>query len=200
MPVVQTPSVQSLPLLHFFVAVQRVGQLPPQSTSVSSPFCTWSEQPGSTQVPFVQTPWSQSPWLRQDCPAWQSGQTLPPQSTSLSSPFRTRSRQLGCAASISDPPSIELSLPASVSRRPTEEYSGKPQATARASANAAAPKKRAASPVTLCVQARSRPAQSAARPQRRNDPRDHMRSALTQPVDALSIALHSLERSTCFGT
>ena len=58
MPPVQTPLTQSLATAQPRPVSQRThdGALPPQSTSVSAPFCTWSAQFGTRQNPPVHTP------------------------------------------------------------------------------------------------------------------------------------------------
>ena len=68
--------------------------VPPQSTSVSVPFCFPSEQEGWAQVkaPGVQTPLSQSRASRQARPLTHLGQ-FPPQSVADSLPFFTPSLQ-----------------------------------------------------------------------------------------------------------
>jgi hypothetical protein len=88
--------VQSAEDTHFSFATHLFGQLPPQSTSVSLPFCTPSPQLGVAQTPPLHTPLAQSvpnvqlPAVPQ---RWQL--VAPPQSTSLSPPFFTTSEQLG---------------------------------------------------------------------------------------------------------
>src|SRR5687768_13381253 len=67
---------------------------PPQSTSVSSPFNTPSEQDDSAQTPAEQLPLRQSESPLHSCSLSQPGQ-MPPQSTSLSFWFSVLSLQLG---------------------------------------------------------------------------------------------------------
>jgi hypothetical protein len=63
---------------------------PPQSTSVSEPFFTWSVQSGALHLPASHTPLVQSPLRRQFLPSAQPGHA-PPQSTSVSEPLFTPS-------------------------------------------------------------------------------------------------------------
>ncbi len=72
------------------------GQAPPQSTPISLPFCTPSEQLGLEQVLVLasHTLLTQSLALRHFLVSAQAGQVAPPQSTSVSSPFWVRSVQL----------------------------------------------------------------------------------------------------------
>src|SRR5258708_79992 len=95
----QKPFVQSAAVApcswsaHFFPRpAQRV---PPQSTSVSSPFCCVSVQFGTLHFPF--TPhtllWQSVP-ARQVSPSMQGLQAPPPQSTSVSAPSLMPSVQL----------------------------------------------------------------------------------------------------------
>ena len=93
-PDAQTPLVQSLPVAHTCPSAQSFGQLPPQSTSVSSPLRALSVQLGAWQLPPLQTALEQSLEAVQDRPTAQ-GPQLPPQSTSVSSPFCTASVQTG---------------------------------------------------------------------------------------------------------
>ena len=82
---------------HTLPSPQSLGQVPPQSTSVSVPFGVESVQVGSLQVLVglpVQTLLRQSPATEQSLSLAQSGQ-LPPQLTSVSLPFFTPSEQLG---------------------------------------------------------------------------------------------------------
>jgi hypothetical protein len=109
---VQTLSWQSAFEPHFFPAVHPVGQLPPQSTSVSSPFRTWSPQPGVTHVPLVHTPSAQSFLVLHPLSTGHRGQTVPPQSTSDSSPFRALSKQVAGSASLLESPLPPAPLPA----------------------------------------------------------------------------------------
>jgi hypothetical protein len=71
------------------------GQLPPQSTSVSVPFLTLSEQLGAWQMLLTHTPLRQSLADAQDLPAAHLPQLAPPQSTSVSVPFLMRSVHVG---------------------------------------------------------------------------------------------------------
>jgi hypothetical protein len=68
---------------------------PPQSTSVSAPFLTESEQPGTWHTFPVHTPDVQSALMRQDFTLAHAAHVPPPQSMSVSSPFFTESEQLG---------------------------------------------------------------------------------------------------------
>ena len=61
---------------------------PPQSTSVSPPFCFPSPQLAGTQCPLPQTPLVQSPPSAQPFVS-PHGEHFPPQSTSVSSPLWT---------------------------------------------------------------------------------------------------------------
>jgi len=74
--------------------VTHAGQLPPQSTSVSVPFCTPSLQSGAAQVPPEQTRLVQSIPTLQPEPGSQGGHG-PPQSGPVSPPFCWSSVQLG---------------------------------------------------------------------------------------------------------
>jgi hypothetical protein len=76
------PFKQSKPAAH-------AEQLPPQSTSVSSPFFTVSPQPAVAHLLAVQTPLAQSLPTVQSLPVAQRGHDVPPQSTSVSSPVLT---------------------------------------------------------------------------------------------------------------
>src|SRR5262245_50526546 len=69
---------QCLPVAHLL----QLG--PPQSTSVSLPFRTASEQVGAWQIEAAHTPLTQSPLTPQPSPARQVAPQLPPQSMSLS--------------------------------------------------------------------------------------------------------------------
>jgi len=80
-------------------AAQR-GQLfaPPQSTPVSTPFCTLSVHEGAAHSPAVHTPLVQSEPVPHPDPVPQRAQApLPPQSTPVSPPFFTPSPQEGAA-------------------------------------------------------------------------------------------------------
>ena len=95
----QMPVVQSL-LIEQILPTAHLGQLfkPPQSMSVSNPFCDRSEQDAGTsddpQMLAVQMPEAQSPGKEQ---AWPVAHGLhePPQSISVSDPFFTLSVQVG---------------------------------------------------------------------------------------------------------
>ncbi len=69
------------------------GQLPPQSTPVSLPFCTLSVHEGATHTPPEQTLSLQSLPVRQPLPSAHGGHE-PPQSTSVSFPSFTPSLQV----------------------------------------------------------------------------------------------------------
>jgi hypothetical protein len=90
----QKPLAQSLLTLHGS-ALPQGGHVPPQSTSVSEPFCTPSEQLGIWQTPFWQTLSMQSEPTRHVLPSAHAGQALPPQSTAVSVPFLRPSLQVG---------------------------------------------------------------------------------------------------------
>jgi hypothetical protein len=89
-PFTQNGPAQSVGRAHFFPITQRgvVAPLPPQSTSVSLPFCTLSVGEGAWHTLPVQTPLVQSvaPTL-QALPSAHFGAWPPPQSTSVSLPF-----------------------------------------------------------------------------------------------------------------
>ncbi len=109
-PLVQGPLLQSLVLRHFWPGLQGLQELtrfcgPPQSTSVSRPFCTPSpplgcavvlhagawQVVGFPAVDALQTPSAQSACVTHTLPSLQRGQLGPPQSTSVSAPFLTLS-------------------------------------------------------------------------------------------------------------
>ena len=96
-PLVQTSLVQSVFTTHFKPVPQAsalVGAPPPQSTSVSVPFCTESEDVGALHVSFEpQTLLAQSVAAAQPPPVAHGAQ-LPPQSTPVSVPFLIVSTQL----------------------------------------------------------------------------------------------------------
>ena len=71
----------------------------PQSTSLSSPFCTPSSQAGAAQALLTQTPLAQSPGALQAKPPAQAAQS-PPQSRAVSVPFCTPSSQAGAAQTL----------------------------------------------------------------------------------------------------
>jgi hypothetical protein len=73
---------------------QAVQVPPPQSTSLSAPFCTPSLHEGIAQVPPTHTWLVQSDAIEQLFPGAQAGQVLP-QSTSVSVPFLTPSLHEG---------------------------------------------------------------------------------------------------------
>jgi hypothetical protein len=90
---VQTPATQASPLtqseptMQAFPVAHAAQVPPPQSTSVSLPFLTPSEQVGTRQTPPEQTLLEQSEEMRQTLPLAQAAQVPPPQSTSVSLPF-----------------------------------------------------------------------------------------------------------------
>ena len=92
---VHTPLWQSVGAEHESPVAQLLPQLPPQSISVSVPFCTPSLQVGAWQTFEVHTPLSQSPPTAQPWPTVHGEQVPPPQSTSVSAPFCTVSLQFG---------------------------------------------------------------------------------------------------------
>src|SRR5690606_29813196 len=96
MPSLQRPLEQSEFWTHPSPAAHEAGQLPPQSTPVSPPFCTPSSHDGAWQEPSVQTPERQSVGAPHCLPVAQEVQE-PPQSVSDSSPFRIPSPQLAGA-------------------------------------------------------------------------------------------------------
>ncbi len=92
----QAVDVQSLSILHFLATAQ-VGQVPPpQSVSVSLPFCTLSEQSG-VHVPPAHCAPAQSLPVMHILLGAHFGQVPPPQSTSVSLAFWTPSMQVGAA-------------------------------------------------------------------------------------------------------
>jgi hypothetical protein len=90
---VHTPLTQSLATAQALVSAHLAQVPPPQSTSVSRPFFTTSEQLASWQMLVMHTPVLQSAGLVHAEPGLHLGQ-LPPQSTSDSVPFFTVSLQL----------------------------------------------------------------------------------------------------------
>ena len=91
-----TPLTQSLPTTHESPAGHRAQVVaPPQSTSVSLPFCTTSEQFGTWQMLPMHTPLTQSAATLHSFPLSHCGQALPPQSVSVSSWFFTLSLHVG---------------------------------------------------------------------------------------------------------
>src|SRR6266545_2594694 len=91
-PLKQSPSApstrQALPPEHF-------RQVPPQSTSVSSPSWTPFSQGSGVHVPPLQLPFSQSPATLHDLPTSHCPQVPPPQSMSVSSPLAMSSKHRG---------------------------------------------------------------------------------------------------------
>jgi hypothetical protein len=90
---------QSAPELHFRPFAHLVLQLPPQSTSVSEPFCWPSGQVGAWQIPPAHTLPAQSAptthfFVSAQRGHWGSGTFTPPQSLSVSVPFFTPSLQV----------------------------------------------------------------------------------------------------------
>jgi len=92
---VQTPDTQSVGTRQLLLSAHLGQVLPPQSTSVSSPFFTLSVQE-VVQTPPLQAPDAQSVPALHDLPMPQAVQA-PPQSTSVSVPFFTLSVQLALA-------------------------------------------------------------------------------------------------------
>jgi len=92
-PSEQRPETQSPPEPHR-LPTAHPSHVPPQSSSVSGPFLTLSEQDGAAQTSGVpsQTPLAQSKAAVQDLPFAQGAQG-PPQSESVSLPFFTPSSQ-----------------------------------------------------------------------------------------------------------
>ena len=103
---------QSVWTLQSFPASHGV-QLPPQSTSVSSMFCSLSEHvDGATQVPAMHVSEAQSDATEHALPAAHPEQS-PPQSTSVSFPFLVRSSQEAATAThvpLSQAPEAHSSL------------------------------------------------------------------------------------------
>jgi hypothetical protein len=89
---VQTAVVQSPGPAHVLPAAH-LGQVPPQSLSVSLPFFTVSLQAGAAQTPALHTPLSQSVPTVHLPPGAHGLQVAPPQSRSVSLPFFTPSAQ-----------------------------------------------------------------------------------------------------------
>jgi hypothetical protein len=101
---VQLPAAQSLleqiPLRQSDVLSQallsaHLPQLPPQSTSVSDPSFTASEQEGIEQTLPMHVPLLQSEPTKQAFPVRHLPHVAPPQSTSVSAPFLTLSVHVG---------------------------------------------------------------------------------------------------------
>ena len=91
-----TPDAQSAPVLQLLAFAHFGQELPPQSTSLSSPFFARSVQVGAAMQVFVAASqlllW-QSELAAQPWPFGQAGQWPPPQSTPVSAPSCTRSVQ-----------------------------------------------------------------------------------------------------------
>ena len=94
---VQTPLVQSAPVLQPWPGPQSGHTGPPQSMPVSAPSCTPPVQVGCSQTPLVQSPLVQSEPVSQPSPTPQVAQVPPPQSRPVSWSFWTPSAQLGQA-------------------------------------------------------------------------------------------------------
>jgi hypothetical protein len=97
LPLAQIFEVQSAAAVQTFPATHGP-QLPPQSTSVSVPFLTASEQESGAQVSPAHTREEQSAAERHVFPGEQGAQLVPPQSMSVSVPFLAWSEQVGCAS------------------------------------------------------------------------------------------------------
>jgi hypothetical protein len=88
---------QSASRRHALVAAHAPQVVPPQSMSVSSPFCTPSPQPGAVQtfgMVVEHEPLVQSPLTMHERPSEHVAHMPPPQSTSVSAPLRTVSLQV----------------------------------------------------------------------------------------------------------
>ena len=94
-PVAHWPVAQSPPILQCLPREQRAGHEPPQSTSVSVPFWSPSEQLEATQRPSVQMPPRQSEATLQGPPLTHLATQVPPQSIPDSVPLRRPSSQVG---------------------------------------------------------------------------------------------------------
>jgi hypothetical protein len=94
MPELHTPVWQSLPELHILPPAQGRQDKPPQSTSLSVPFLTPSEQLAGAQRNIRQTPLAQSLPVLHTLKSPQGGHVPPPQSTSVSFPSLIPSRQV----------------------------------------------------------------------------------------------------------
>jgi hypothetical protein len=94
-PPEHTPLVQSAGVRHDLVSAHFEQTPPPQSTSVSAPFFTVSEQVGAWHLAPVHTPLEQSPPARHALPTAHPPHVPPPQSTSVSAPFFTVSVHSG---------------------------------------------------------------------------------------------------------
>jgi hypothetical protein len=93
-PLLQFPDTQSPFTLQLSVSAQS-GHGPPQSTSVSPPFCTPSLHDAARHTKAEHTLLVQSAFTRHVSPGPQSGQVPPPQSTSVSVPFWMKSEHEG---------------------------------------------------------------------------------------------------------
>jgi hypothetical protein len=86
-PLTHTPEAQSVPARQATPAAHGEHASPPQSTSVSFPFFTWSPQVAGRQVPPVpQTSDAQSASTVQPPPSPHGAQSGPPQSMPVSVP------------------------------------------------------------------------------------------------------------------
>jgi hypothetical protein len=93
-PLTQCADVQSPFTLHTLAFAHLVVHVPPQSTSVSTPFLRPSVQLTVMQSELWQPPPEQSVGAVHDFPLAHFGHALPPQSTSVSKPFFIASEQL----------------------------------------------------------------------------------------------------------
>ena len=91
------PLWQSVAALHARPSTHLPHFDPPQSTSLSTPFATWSAHVGATHFAAVHTPDAQSRARAHLLPSAHPAAQEPPQSTSASSLFCTRSAQLAAA-------------------------------------------------------------------------------------------------------
>jgi hypothetical protein len=91
----QTPVWQSVARAQDALAPHLGHVPPPQSTSVSAPFFTTSEQLGAWQMLLMHTPLWQSVATLHVLPAAHLPQLAPPQSVSVSVPFLTLSAHVG---------------------------------------------------------------------------------------------------------
>ena len=87
--------MQSIASWHIKPSAHLLGQSPPQSTSLSVPFSTWSSQLAAVQVPPLHRLLAHASLVAQVWPA--AHKHPPPQSTWSSAPFITPSLQLGAA-------------------------------------------------------------------------------------------------------
>src|SRR6202012_5194242 len=108
------PPRQSALAAHFFPAVQGAQSVPPQSLSVSTPFCAPSVQVGTWQVAGLpeHTALAQSPATTQSRPSVQGRQEPPPQSTSVSVPSRSVSLQPAVTQALAVQMPLAQSVPA----------------------------------------------------------------------------------------